>query len=83
MPIQGSAADIIKIAMVHVDKALREAGLHGRLVLQIHDELIVDAPESEAETIQSLMKSCMEHVAELKVKLIAEAATGRSWYDTK
>ncbi len=83
MPIQGSAADIIKIAMVHVDKALREAGLQGRLVLQIHDELIVDAPEGEAKAIQKLMESCMEQVAELKVKLIAEAAMGKSWYDTK
>ena len=83
MPIQGSAADVIKIAMVHVDRALREAGLKGRLVLQIHDELIVDAPAEEAETIQRLMTSCMEQVADLKVKLIAEAATGKSWYDTK
>ena len=83
MPIQGSAADIIKIAMVHVDKALREAGLKGRLVLQIHDELIVDAPEGEAETVQKLMETCMEQVADLKVRLIAEAATGKSWYDTK
>ena len=83
MPIQGSAADIIKIAMVHVDKALREAGLKGRLVLQIHDELIVDAPEEEAKTVQKLMETCMEQVADLKVRLIAEAAMGRSWYDTK
>ena len=83
MPIQGSAADIIKIAMVHVDKALQEAGLNGRLVLQIHDELIVDAPESEAEPTKKLMEECMEQVVQLKVKLIAEAATGRSWYDTK
>ncbi len=83
MPIQGSAADIIKIAMVHVDRALREAGLKGKLVLQIHDELIVDAPEAEAETIRQLMESCMEQVADLKVKLIAEAAMGKSWFDTK
>ena len=83
MPIQGSAADIIKIAMVRVDRALREAGLKGRLVLQIHDELIVDAPEEEAAAVQSLMESCMEQVADLKVKLIAEAAVGKSWYDTK
>ena len=83
MPIQGSAADIIKIAMVHVAKALRDAGLKGRLVLQIHDELIVDAPEAEAEATKTLMEECMEQVVQLKVKLIAEAATGRSWYDTK
>ena len=83
MPIQGSAADIIKIAMVRVDRALKEAGYRGRLVLQIHDELIVDAPAEEAEGIQRLMEACMEQVADLKVKLIAEAATGQSWYDTK
>ncbi len=83
MPIQGSAADIIKIAMVHVDKALKDAGLKGRLVLQIHDELIVDAPEGEADATKRLMETCMEQVAQLKVKLIAEAATGNSWYDTK
>ena len=83
MPIQGSAADIIKIAMVRVDKALREAGLKARLVLQIHDELIVDAPEAEAKTVGQLMETCMEQVAELKVKLIAEASEGKSWYDTK
>ena len=83
MPIQGSAADIIKIAMVRVDKALHEAGLQGRLVLQIHDELIVDAPAAEAEVTAKLMEACMEQVADLKVKLIAEAATGQSWYDTK
>lgn len=83
MPIQGSAADIIKIAMVRVDRALREAGLMGRLVLQIHDELIVDAPEGEVTAIQKLMETCMEEVADLKVKLVAEAAMGKSWYDTK
>ena len=83
MPIQGSAADIIKIAMVHVDKALRDAGLKGRLVLQIHDELIVDAPEEEALAVKGLMESCMEQVADLKVRLIAEGAIGKSWYDTK
>ena len=66
-----------------MDKALKEAGLTGRLVLQIHDELIVDAPEAEAEATQKLMQSCMEQVADLKVRLVAEAATGRSWYDTK
>ena len=83
MPIQGSAADIIKIAMVRVERALREAGLKGRLVLQIHDELIVDAPADEAKAVADLMESCMENVAQLKVKLIAEAAQGNSWFDTK
>jgi len=83
MPIQGSAADIIKIAMVRVEQALRDAGLRGKLVLQIHDELIVDTPTEEAEAVAALMKSCMENVVQLKVKLIAEAARGNSWFDTK
>lgn len=83
MPIQGSAADVIKIAMVRVDGALREAGLKAKLVLQIHDELIVDAPKEEAEEVAKLMEKCMEEVTDLKVKLIAEAAVGQSWYDTK
>ena len=83
MPIQGSAADIIKIAMVRVEQALQDAGLKGKLVLQIHDELIVDAPAEEAKAVAELMEGCMENVAQLKVKLIAEAAQGNSWFDTK
>lgn len=83
MPIQGSAADIIKIAMVQVYEKLKAEGFKARLVLQIHDELLVDAPEEEAEAVMMLMKSTMENVAQLKVKLIAEASSGRSWYETK
>lgn len=83
MPIQGSAADIIKIAMVQVYEKLKAEGFKARLVLQIHDELLVDAPEEEAEAVTMLMKSTMENVAQLKVKLIAEASSGRSWYETK
>ena len=83
MPIQGSAADIIKLAMVHVFHALYEAGLKSKLVLQIHDELIVDAVAKEAEQVQQMMENCMEQVADLKVKLIAKGARGKSWYDTK
>lgn len=83
MPIQGSAADIIKIAMVEVEQKLREGGFKSRLILQIHDELIVDAPQDEAPAVAKLMDSCMENVANLKVKLIAEASIGKSWFDTK
>ena len=83
MPIQGSAADIIKIAMVRVYAALKEKGLAARLILQIHDELLVDAPLEEAEMVKHMMEDTMEHVAELKVKLIAQASCGSSWYDTK
>ena len=83
MPIQGTAADIIKIAMVRVDRALKDGGYKARLVLQIHDELIVDTPKDEAEAVAKLMQSCMESVADFRVKLIAEAKCGESWYDTK
>ena len=83
MPIQGTAADIIKIAMIRVDRALKEGGYRARLVLQIHDELIVDAPKEEAKDVMRLMETCMEQVADFRVKLIAEAKCGESWYDTK
>ena len=83
MPIQGTAADIIKIAMVRVDRALKDGGFKARLVLQIHDELIVDTPKDEAKAVAALMEQCMEQVADLKVRLIAEAKCGESWFDTK
>ena len=83
MPIQGTAADVIKIAMVRVDRALRDGGYRARLVLQIHDELIVDTPRDEADAVRKLMEDCMESVADFRVKLIAEAKCGESWFDTK
>ena len=83
MPIQGTAADIIKMAMVRVDRALREGNYRARLVLQIHDELIVDTPKEEAERVMKLMHDAMEGVASLSVTLIAEAKCGESWYETK
>lgn len=83
MPIQGSAADIIKIAMLSVHRALKENGLKAKLVLQVHDELIVDAPLHEAEEVKRLMQRCMEEAVSLRVPLVAEAKIGKSWYDTK
>ncbi len=83
MPIQGTAADIIKIAMVRVDRALREGGFKARLVLQIHDELIVDTPREEADAVMKLMQNAMEGVVDLSVRLVAEAKCGESWYETK
>ena len=83
MPIQGSAADVIKLAMVAVKKALDEGGFKAKLILQIHDELIVDTPENEAEQVFELLKRCMEGVAPLTVKLEADAKIGHSWFDTK
>ena len=83
MPIQGTAADLIKKAMLRVDGRLRREGLEARLVLQVHDELIVECPEGEAEQVQRLLAEEMEHVAELAVPLTAEAHAGKSWAEAK
>ena len=83
MPIQGTAADLIKKAMLRVDGRLRREGLEARLVLQVHDELIVECPEGEAEQAQRLLAEEMEHVAELAVPLTAEAHAGKSWAEAK
>ena len=83
MPIQGTAADVMKLAMVAVWKRLRDEGLRARLVLQVHDELIVECPASEAETVSRLLAEEMERVAELSVPLTAEAHWGRNWLEAK
>ena len=80
-PIQGTAADIIKMAMLRVHSRLREEGLEGKLVLQVHDELIVECPEGEAETVRALLKEEMEAVTSLPVPLLVEAGAGRTWAD--
>ena len=82
MPIQGTAADIIKLAMIKVDARLRSEGLDARLVLQVHDELIVECPEGEAEQVKALLQEEMEGVAALSVPLIADAKAGRTWAET-
>ena len=82
MPIQGTAADIIKLAMIKVDRRLRSEGLEARLVLQVHDELIVECPEGEAERVKALLQREMEGVAALSVPLIADAKAGRTWAET-
>jgi len=81
MPIQGTAADIIKLAMICVDNRLRSEGLAARLVLQVHDELIVECPEDEAEQVRDLLKEEMEGVAALAVPLLADAKVGKTWAD--
>ncbi len=83
MPIQGSAADIIKIAMINVSQKLKERNLTAKLILQVHDELIVEAPEAEALKVAGLLKAEMEGAATLKVPLVAEANIGKTWYDAK
>ena len=83
MPIQGSAADIIKAAMVKVANSLKEQGLRARLILQIHDELIIDTPEEETERVKALLSDCMSNVVKLRVPLKADVECGHSWFDTK
>ncbi len=79
MPIQGTAADIIKLAMIRVADRLRSEGLEARLILQVHDELIVECPEEETNRVKTLLETEMEQVVELALPLIAEAHAGRSW----
>ncbi|MBE6941664.1 MAG: DNA polymerase I [Ruminococcaceae bacterium] len=82
-PIQGTAADLIKMAMIRVDKALREEFPEARLLLQVHDELIVECPEEIATEVAQLVSREMENVASLKVPLTAEAKIGKSWFEAK
>ena len=82
-PIQGTAADIIKLAMLRVDAALKKQKLKARLVLQVHDELIVECPVKEAEQVKKIVTAEMENVAQLRVPLLAEAKVGASWYEAK
>ncbi len=83
MPIQGTAADIIKIAMVRVYKRLKEENLTARLILQVHDELIVEAPETEANRAASILQQEMENAVQMAVKLTADVQIGKTWYDAK
>lgn len=83
MPLQGSAADIIKIAMLRVAKRLKTDGFRAKMVLQVHDELVLDTPEEERECTEKMLKEEMEAAIELNVPLIAEVSSGRSWYDAK
>ena len=82
-PIQGTAADLIKLAMIHVEAALNERYPQAQLLLQVHDELIVECPAEIADQVAELVSEEMSHVASLKVPLIAEAKWGRSWYEAK
>ena len=83
MPLQGTASDIIKKAMIAVDRALKDAGLKAGLIMQVHDELIVDAPEAETEAVASILKREMESAATLAVPLIADIGTGDNWLEAK
>ena len=78
-PIQGGAADIIKLAMVRMPQRLKEAGLETRMLLQVHDELVFEAPEHEVEKAAAIIKDTMEHVVDFAVPFVAEVGTGHNW----
>ena len=80
-PIQGTAADIIKLAMVHVWQRLRDEKLQARLLLQVHDELIVEAPEEEIDEVKRILKEEMENVVHYSVPLTTEVGVGKTWLE--
>ena len=83
MPLQGSSADIIKIAMINVYKRLKDEGFDAKLVLQVHDELIIDCPKNEAMAVTELLRFEMEHAVKLLVPMTVEVGTGINWFETK
>ena len=83
MPVQGTAADIIKIAMAKVYRRLKEENMKSRLIMQVHDELLVEAPENEREKAQLILKEEMENACIMKVKLTADVSSGKDWYEAK
>ena len=82
-PIQGSAADIIKIAMKRIKKMLREKGLKAKMLLQVHDELIFEAPKEEIPVLKELVPKVMDSAVDLAVPLKVESASGDTWFDAK
>ena len=82
-PIQGSASDIVKIAMLHVDEAIRREGLKARMLMQVHDELLMEAPSDEAERVADILRREMESAVELDVPLLVEVGIGDNWMETK
>jgi len=82
-PLQGTAADLIKLAMIRLDEEIRTRGLKSRMTLQVHDELLFDVVPEEADTMQTLVKQEMEHVAEFSVPIVADVGLGENWRDIK
>lgn len=82
-PIQGTAADIIKIAMLHVYDALKAAGLQSKLILQIHDELLIETRENETEEVRRILSEEMKNACHLAVELEIDLHTGSDWYEAK
>jgi DNA polymerase-1 len=83
MPIQGTASDIVKIAMLHVDEQFKRAGLKAQMLMQVHDELLVEVPESEVESVTEILRHEMESAVSLDVPLVADVGVGDNWMDAK
>ena len=81
MPVQGTSADIIKLAMLHVDKALSESKLGARMVLQVHDELLFECPQNEVQPLSALVRKAMQNAYPLDVPLKAEVKSGHNWWE--
>ena len=82
-PIQGTAADIMKIAMVNLYKELKNQKLDAKIVLQIHDELMIECKEEECKKVEEILKQCMENAIKLRVPLEVEVSCAHNWYDLK
>ena len=82
-PIQGSAADIIKVAMIQMAQRIEEEGLEATMLLQVHDELIFEAPEAELETLEKLVSQVMEEAVDLDVPLKVDSNSGPTWFEAK
>jgi DNA polymerase-1 len=82
-PVQGSAADIFKLAMIELDDALEARKVRSRMVLTVHDELVLEVPEDEHDLVEALVRDVMEHAAELRVPLVVDIGYGRSWAEAK
>lgn len=82
-PVQGTAADIIKLAMVRVQEELVKGGYQAKLILQVHDELVVECPLAERDAVSALLQKAMEQIVTLSVPLVAEVSSGHSWYEAK
>ena len=80
-PIQGSAADIIKVAMVKIDEALNSSSLSAKMIMQVHDELVFDVHKDEVEALKPIVKKSMEEAVELSVPLVVDMSTGADWLE--
>ena len=82
-PIQGTAADIIKLAMIRADRMLRAANVKSRILLQVHDELVLEVVDEEIPQVKEILKEAMEHAAELSVPLVIDINVGKNWAEAK